>query len=302
MKAPFPTDPALVAITIAYRNAAYIADSVLPRVIVAKQEFKWWSYPTAESFARPDTKVGRRSAPNEVELTATEQTDSTDDYGLDDPIPQADIDNAPANYRPVDRATVQLTDYTLLDREVRTAGKVFNAANYSAGNKITLSGTSQFSDFANSDPLGVIMDGLDACLIRPNIMTIGQAAYSKVAQHPNIVKAVNGTSGDSGIARRAAIAELFELEEVLVGQSRLNTAKKGQVAALSQIWGKHISLSFRDRNADTRNGITFGFTAQWGTRIAGVEARGGQRVRVGESVKEVIVAPDVGYLITDAVA
>lgn len=306
--APFPIDPQRTAIAIAYRNPAYIADEVLPRVTVATQEFKYLEYPLAESFTVPDTLVGRKGRPNEVDLTATEATSNTEDYGLDDPIPQADIDNAPRNYDPVGRAVEQLSDYIALDREVRVAGKVFAAGSYPAGNKIQLSGTSQFSDFTNSDPVGVIMAGLDACLVRPNVAVLGQAVYSKLAQHPKIVKAVLGNAGDSGIATRQAIARLFELEDVLVGQSRLNTAKKGQAATLARVWGKHIALIHRNRLADTRGGLTFGFTAQWGGRIAGTQPdgniglRGGVRVRVGESVKELIVAGMAGYLIEDAVA
>ena len=308
MKAPFPTDPVLVAITIAYRNATYIADEVFPRVTVGKEEFKYWEYPIAETFALPDTKVGRRGQPNEIDLTAIEVPANTDDYGLDDPIPVNDIMNAPPNHSPVDRATVQLTDYIMLDREKRAADLAFNAANYPAGNKIVLAGANQFSDFAGSDPLDVINTGLDACLVRPNIAVVGQEAWTKLKQHPDILKSVNRTSGDKGNASKRDVAELFELEDILVGASRLSTARKGQPAALSRVWGKHISLQFRDRNADTRSGLTFGYTAQWGARIAGQETdtkiglRGGQRVRVGESVKELIVASQAGYFIEDAVA
>ncbi len=39
MPAPFPINPALMAIAIAYHNAQMIADEVLPRVPVGKQEF-----------------------------------------------------------------------------------------------------------------------------------------------------------------------------------------------------------------------------------------------------------------------
>lgn len=305
---PFPLDPVLMAIAIAYRNPAYIADLVLPRVTVGKQEFKYWRYPVEESFAAPETAVGRRSAPNEVELTATEETSATQDFGLDDPIPQADIDNAPANYSPVDRAVRQLADYIALGREVRTAELVFNPANYTADKKVALMNTDQFSDFEHSDPVEVISEALDKPLMRPNTMTMGQSVWSKVSRHPKIVKAINGNDGDTGIVRRQAVAELFELQNIYVGQHRLNTAKKGQVANLQRVWGKHISLTFIDPNADTNGGVTFGFTAQWGSRISGQETdskiglRGGQRVRVGEAVKELIVASDAGYLIEDAVA
>lgn len=306
--APFPITPELVAITIAYRNAKLIADSVLPRVTVGKQEFKYWKYSLADGFTIPDTKVGRKSKPNEVEFSATETPDSTEDFGLDDPIPQADIDNAPPKHDPVGKAVEQLTNLILLDREVRTANKVFDVNNYGSNNKVTLSGASQFNDFTNSDPIKTIMDTLDACIMRPNVMVIGRAVFSTLARHPKIVKAVLGNAGDSGIARRQDIAELFELEEVLVGEAWLNTAKKGQPVSLARAWGKHISLIYRDLTADTRGGTTYGYTAQWGSRIAGanpdsnIGLRGGQRVRVGESVKEVICANDLGYFIQNAIA
>lgn len=308
MKHPFPIQPELTAIAIAYRNKRLIADQVLPRVPVGKEEFKYLKHTLSEGFTLPDTKVGRRSKPNEVEFTATEVTDSTQDYGLDDPIPMADIKNAPPNYDPEGRSVEGITDLILLDREVRTAGLVFDANNYGASNKVTLSGTDQFSDFANSDPLGVLMDSLDSMIMRANIMVIGRAAFSSLARHPTIVKAVHGNAGDSGVARRQDIADLLELEEVLVGEALLNTAKKGQAVSMSRVWGKHISLMHQDKNADTRKGATFGFTAQFGGRVAGstpdqnIGLRGGKRVRVGESVKELLTANDLGYFIQNAVA
>jgi hypothetical protein len=306
--APFPIQPELTAIAIAYRNPRLIADDVLPRVPVGTQQFKYMKHAMAEGFTVPDTKVGRRSRPNEVGFSATEVTDSTKDYGLDDPIPQADIDNAPPNYNLLGRATEGIMDLVALDREIRSAALVFDATQYATANKITLSGTSQFSDFVNSDPLGVIMTGLDACIMRPNIAVLGRAVFSKLCMHPKVVKAVLGNSGDSGIVQRKAIADLFELEEVLVGEGWVNTARKGQAATISRVWGKHMALLRRDRNAGPMNGVTFGFTAQFGSQIAGsipdkdIGLRGGQRVRAGESVKEVITANDLGYMIVDAVA
>jgi len=94
MPTPFPTDPVLTAIAIAYRNGRLIADDVLPRTLVGRQEFKWRHYHLADGFTLPDTKVGRKSAPNRVEFGHKEETSSTEDYGLDAPVPQSDIENA----------------------------------------------------------------------------------------------------------------------------------------------------------------------------------------------------------------
>ncbi|MDT4884304.1 hypothetical protein FQZ97_1204280 [compost metagenome] len=73
-------------------------------------------------------------------------------------------------------------------------------------------------------------------------------------------------------------------------------------------WGPHAAFLYRDRLANNSGGTTFGFTAQWGTRISGsiedgdIGLRGGQRVRVGESTKEVVCAPDLGYFFENAVS
>jgi len=306
--APFPIQPELTAIAVMYKNKGMIADRVAPRKPVGKQEFKYLKHDMSEGFTVPDTKVGRKSAPNQVEFRATEVTDSTQDYGLDDAIPQADIANAPVNYNPLAVATEKLSNLIELDREVRTANLVFTAANYVSSSKQTLSGTSQFSDFTNSDPIGVITAALDSMVMRANKMVIGRAAFTKLSMHPKIVKAFFGTAADSGIATRDFIARLFELEEVIVGESFVNTARKGQAALLARAWGKHIALLNVDNAADVNSGVTFALTAQFGTRIAGsipdsdIGLRGGQRLRVGESVKELITAPDLGYFIENAVA
>jgi hypothetical protein len=56
-----------------------------------------------------------------------------------------------------------------------------------------------------------------------------------------------------------------------------------------------------------RGGITFGATAEYGSRISGriedpdVGLQGGYRVRTGERVKELVIAKDVGYFVQNAV-
>jgi hypothetical protein len=321
-QAPFTIQQRLMAITLAYRNQAFISDLVLPRIGVDSSAFKWSKYTLADGFTIPDTRVGRKSAPNEIDWSATEQTDSTVDYGLDDRIPQSDIANAQAaqsiqGVMPIDpeaRSTELLTDLVALDRENRVASLLFALGTYPAAQRTTLSGTSQWSDFTNSDPVQAIINALDTCMIRPNVAVFGQATWSKLRTHPKVTAAIypnggNATGGGTPVSRQA-LADLFELEEVLVGTSWYNSAKPGQTASLTRLWGKHASFIYRAPQVVSPTGtVTFGFTAQWGERIAGTIAqdssvglRGGSRVRVGESVKEVVAANDAAYFFQNAVA
>lgn len=306
--APFPIDPDLTALSISYRNEAMIADLVLPRVRVAKQEFKYFRHNLSDDFTVPDTRVGRKSRPNMVETGGAEVTDSTVDYGLEDAVPQADILNADSRYNPLARAVTYVTNLIELDREVRTANLVTTLNNYPSGQRATLSGTSQWSDFTNSNPVSALLAAMDTMIMRPNLLVIGQQVATQLVQHPRVVQAVYKTSQNAGVVGLDAVAALLGLQRIVVGQGWINTARKGQTASYSRAWGKHAALLHIDTLADPTRGSTFGFTAQWGDRIAGSEfdrdigLRGGQRVRVGESTKEVLTESTLGYFFQNAVA
>jgi hypothetical protein len=304
-KSAYPIDPALTAIAIAYRNPGYVADLVLPRVRVDKQEFTFLQYAADQFFNIPDTAVGRRSKPNEVNLEGQEITDSCKDYGLDGAVPQSDVANADSRYDPVGNEVMYLQELIALDREARGAGIVFNNATYDPALRTTLAGASRFSDPA-STPIVTINAALDEPLIRPNQMVFGQSGWTKFRSHPEIVEACLGTGAKKGSVTRQAVAELFEVDEVIVGQARGNSAKRGQAPVLARLWGPHLALLHKAPVVDAKGAVTFGATFQWGDRIAGqwedknIGLRGGTACRTGESVRERVVASQAGYFFQNA--
>lgn len=319
---PFPIDATLTAIAIGYRNPAHtlIGRRALPPLSVLSEKFKWMEFPLAEGFTVPDARVGRKGRVNQVEFSAEERDSSVEDFGLDDAIPLSDIKEAAraraekrSNFDPRGAAVEGLTNYIELIREVRAAAIVQNPENYAADKKLALSGTSQFSDYKNSDPFNVIDEAMEKTLVyRPNHMVLGQSVWSKLKKHPRLIKAVKGGLSDEGSITKEQFAALFELkpENILVGEALLNTTRKGQNPALSRVWGKSIQLLYLDPSKQVSDDykVTFGFTAEYGNRISGsiddgdIGLEGGERVRVGERVKEIIVAKDVGFQITNAIA
>ena len=316
--APFVIVPSLCAVAVMYRQGKRIADDVLPRVPVDTESFRYIKYGLADSFNAPDTRVGRLSAPNQITWGSTELTDSVNDEGLDSPVPNKDIlawqkaresgQGMASQVDPLSLATEMVMETVENRREVRAANLVFNAASYGANNKVTLSGTGQWSDKVNSDPLVAIKGYFDSMIVRPNIGVLGRLVATQLSMHPKVVGAVykNGTVGGSVPMR--AIADQLELDELYVGDAYVNTAAPGQAATMSRVWGKHAAFLFRDKQANTRGKVTFGYTAQYGDRIAGtiensgIGLRGGVMVRAGESVKEIVTANDLGYFVQNAVA
>ena len=317
MNFPFPIQSELTAITLAYQNRRLIADEVLPRTPVPSREFKWLQMGRDQMFTVPETLVGRKGQPNEVEFGGTETPGFVRDFGLDDVVPNEDLESAPAGFDPLGTAVTGISELVALDREKRVADLIFNQNSYPAANRATLSGTSQWSDYSNSDPYTAIQTALDGMLMRPNIGVIGRLAWSRLRVHPKITASLapsaigNTPTSNAGgqPATLQAVADLLELDQIIVGEAFINTAKPGQTASLSRCWGKHMAFLHQNPVATIRgNAVTFGFTAEWGNRVAGsmpepkVGLRGAQRVRVGESVNELIVASDVGYYFQNIVA
>lgn len=300
-------DPELTQIAIGYRNREMVADRVLPRTpAIGQSEFKYQFYPMEQHFTVPDTLVGRTSQVKQVHFKGEDRTGSTKDYGLEHGLPQRDVDNAPEGTNPLGRATEWLANLIDLDRELRVSGKVFGASTYGSDNKLTCSGADQFTH-ADSDPVRLMLAKMDGLVMRPNRVVFGQGPWREFRQHPLVVKATNRNSGDAGVAARQAVAELLEVEEVIVGRALVNAARIGQAADMQAAWGNHVAMLHIDPLADTNQGASFGFTVPYGNREAGqwwdrnIGTKGGTRIRVAESVDEVICAPDLGFLLINAI-
>lgn len=307
VKQVFEPDTELTAIAIGYKNdkANYIADKIFPYIPVGEPNFRYNEYPVEEGFSVPDTKVGRISKPNIVEFSAVSKTASVEDYGLDAPVPNYDVTRAPKNYAPRARTAEGITDLMLLDRELRCARLARDLNNYA--NKETLAEGSRFTD-ADSHPLRILLEARNKMLLDANVAVFGAKVWTALRLHPEIVKATHGNSGDSGAASREAVAELLELSEIIVGNSRYNIAKKGQKPTAIPCWEDVCALLYLNDNADNNNGVTFGYTARFGNKVAAsyfdkdMGLRGAEVIRVGESCKELVVAPQCGYFFEGAAA
>jgi hypothetical protein len=305
MQRPYPNDPRLTGIAIAFKNNEMIADAVMPRVPVGKSTFKWLEWDIAQAMTLPETMVGRKGRPTEVDFTAEDRTGGTSDYGLDDVIPNDDVAEQPEGIDVVGQSTEMLTNLIVLSREVRVAAAAQNTSNYnhSAG----LSGTGMW-DNAASDPAAAILDAINTPFTRPNIAVTSLAVFNKLRRHPKIVAALNSSGSSEGMVSKQQLADYLELQDILVGSGWVNIAKPGQTPNYQRVWGKTFALQRRAPITTTRGEPSWGFTAEFGTRVGKqilepkTGLRGAVRVRVGESVGEVVQSKEAGYLFTNVIA
>lgn len=314
MGLPFVTNPELTAVAIAFANdpVKLIADRILPRVPVAK-DFKWTEYPAEQAFTVPDMKVGRKGQVPKVEFYGIERTASVEDFGLSTDVPNDDVDvfnrmpKASGARDPRAVATEFTTHLVNLGREIRVANTVFNTANYLASNRVAVS-SSAYWDNPNTDIQQTVLQALDTMLVRPNVAVVGRQAWTKIRSNPQVVSAVYKNSGNKGAVSLQAFADLLEIDEVVVGEAWVNTARRGQNATMQRVWGKNMAFLNVSPMAAQAGMPTWGYTAQFGTRIAGtredgdIGLKGGINIRVGEQVKELVSCQAAGYLFSGIVA
>ncbi len=308
-------DGRLANVSIQYKNPEYISELVLPPTPVPHKTGKFKKYDKDERFTLPPTIVGPKGQPNEVEWSSSEDTFTCLDYGLEEFVSEEEVANAEAPFQPLSDTSEFVTNLVLLDKEKQTADAVFLDANYGSSNKFDVEGAwATLSDDALTD----IEVGIDACFEPPNVMVMGLPTWRKLSRNEKILAAVKGTLKPQSMktgkitepaANQQELAEYLGLDAVLVGRSRINTAKKGQTASYKRVWDgttatKGGAALLRVKAAAGTREVVWAQHFHWKTRQAFTYqssrgAYGGKVIRVVESRVIKIVANDVGYLFKD---
>jgi len=304
---PLYISPFLSAIAIKYRQTGFIADQVMPRTPVDRQTFVHLADRMEDWITPPDTLVGRTSQPHQLaSALQNPETMSTLNQGLDEPVPNQDQMNGPTESA-LGRATQRIAGLIELRREIRVATLFATAGNFAYGT--TLTSTAQWSDYTNSDPIKALLEELDKPFMRPNTLVLGQDVWTKIRMHPKVSLAVYGSVQAAGVVvTREQLAAVLEIETIIVGQGWYNTAAKGQAKAKTRVWPKLCAGIYLGQNGGPDSGNTWGYTAQFGSRVAGtivdpdIGLFGGVKVRAGESVLEKVAAAEFGFTFLTAVA
>lgn len=239
--------PELSQLAIRYRNREFIASQLFPWVEVPVDRISYPKFDRGIAFKRAVTSYGDRAGANELELKITKLTHDLKHRGLAARISD-DERRLAAGIMDVRAAKMQaLMDALLLDLELEVAGSVFAAATYPAANKTTLSGTTQWSDYTNSDPKLAVLNAAAGMIRRPNTMVVGALVHNALLTHPKVLDAVKYTQGGVEVTMET-LARYFNVERYFVGTAFSDSAQDGQAESLGYVWGKFASLLYVNYN------------------------------------------------------
>ena len=293
-------DPILTSLAIGYSNAQLVAEILMPFVYTDKEGGKIPKF-GKEAFKLYQTERALRARSNRINPEDIGSVDVVlDEHDLEYPI---DYREAAESAFPLQRLAVNtVTEAIRLRHEAMVAAMVQNQASYGAGNKLILSGTSQFTH-KDSDPEGVVDDAKDAVSAKiardPNTMVIGKAAWRALKRHPQL-KAI--LSDDrSRLVQLADLREIFEIENIVVGKA----IKADDRGATSDIWSDNIVLAYVPQNkAEQRSEFepSFGYTLRKrGQPVVDTRTEDGkvELVRNTDIFRPYLLGAEAGFLIGD---
>lgn len=297
-------DPVLANVSVKYKNEEYISDVIAPVQTVTKKTGIYFKYDKS-NFRIVDSLRAPGSPSNEVGYNLSKETFETKNHALKQFVEDELVEQSDAPLTPETDATENVTDRLILEREKALADWMSNTANITQNT--TLSGTSQWSDYTNSNPFGNVATARSvvraAIGVEPNTLVLGYDTFSTLCDHPDIVDRVKYSQ--FGVVGEPELARAFKVRQILIGKALYNTATEGQTDALSNVWGKHAWLVYISPNARAIKQVTFAWTFELKARNVKKwrdEDREGMYVRVGMDYTQKIVAAEAAYFIKNAVA
>lgn len=287
-------------------NSYFIAPRLFPRVRVSKQSDKYFIYGT-ENLNLSDCVTAAGSNYPRFSWTMSNTSYYCEKLGGEHAIPDEDRDSADPAINLEQDSVEFLSEKIDMNIENRMAALVTSTSNITQ--YTTLTAATQWSNYTSdtSDPESAIKTAKTTIFAATgrvaNTIVFSESIAETLAHHPTLVDLRKYTDpnllSDSGLPKK-----IFGLN-ILVAAGVYNSAKLGQTASLSEIWGDNALIAYVNPNPG-RKSLTLGVTFEYGGRQVfkyredKVES---DIVRVKEGgVDEVLIAAACGYLITDVLA
>lgn len=302
-------DPILSTVAQGYRNADAVGFALFPYVPVGQRGGKIITF-GKEDFALYNTVRAPGAATKRVQYGYSGASYALEGHALEALVPNELLEEAAAvpGINLATSAVLKTQNIISLRLEYLQAQIATTAGNYAASNKVTLAGTSQWSDLASgvSDPVKDIEAAKEAVRKqtgrRPNTVVMGPAVMAMLKMHPKVIDRIKYTGRD--VPTEELLASLFGVKQVKVGDM-VYTDTAGVV---QDVWGKYVVVAYTELGSLAEAGSpTFGYTY----RLTGYpmvrrpyadENANSWIYPVADEVMPVIAGASAGYLISAAVA
>jgi hypothetical protein len=295
-------------------RSGFIASQVLPVVDVASQAGNFGKIPLAQLLQQRTTLRAPGAGYARGDFTFEPATYACEEHGAEDVVDDRQAKMYREYFDAEQIATMRAFSSVLRNAEQRAADAVFNTTTWNGSALTTSVGTAWSS--VSSTPIANVEAAVkkvyDGSGLWPNALVINRVVYRNLRNVTQIIDRI--ASSGAGDATKASditaqmLAQVFDLDYVIVAGTSRNNAKEGQAAAPVQIWGNGFAMVCRVATSNDMAEPCIGRTFHWsedGSSIGGSvesyreESVRGEVIRVRHDVDELILYPQAGHLLTN---
>ena len=248
----------------------YIGLRVLPAVGVARQSSSFLKV-TVESVLGKveDTKRAPGATYKRGEFEWTTDNYSTDDHGVEEPLDDRTLNMYGSEIRLERIRSMRAVNRVLQRFEQDVADAVFDTAVWT-GAALTTAIANKWSDATNGVPITDIDNAIEKVKASsgmvPNALILSDLAHRTIKRTVQVQDLLKYSGRDDPKNLADALAELFDIDRIIVGRGFKNTADLGQDATFARFWDTtmamvcHVNDSMDLEDPDPTIGRTIMFT------------------------------------------
>lgn len=244
-------DRLLTGVSSAYVPQGYISEQILPLVSVPQYTGKLAKYSNSHIRIERSITGGEGKYRRVTPITRTQSTYEIVGHGLEGIVTKRDRLNLEDPYDAEKDEVMGLTNQIWLEKEKSLADTLGSTSILT--NNTTLSGTDQFSDYNNSDPIDVFNTAMNSVYdnsgVKANFVALDWKVARILRYHPSMLEALGFKDNRPGGLTDQELASAIGVEKVHVAACVYNSAKEGQSDSLSSVWGKFIVLGHAPNKA-----------------------------------------------------
>lgn len=298
---------------LAMDRLGFIGTRVLPVLEVATQSGKFGRIPLEALLEMPETVRASGAAYNRGDWKFEDDSFATQEHGWEEPVDDREAQMY-ANYFDAELVSAaRAQDIILRAQEKRVADLVFNATTFASQTDAV---THEWDNHNSATPVDDIEDAKGSVWNRsglwPNALFINRLVFNHLRRCAQVEDKIRSSgAGDPTKARDVTagmLAQVFDLDYVLIAGSPMNTANKAKSRSLAPIWSSEYAMVARiPVSNDVREpglGRTFHWSAD-GSEAGGlVESyRSNERrsdiIRVRHDVQEKLLYKEAAFLLSN---
>jgi len=303
-------DKLLTEVSDGYVPEGFICEQLLP--VVKVKQFSGLLGAYGDSHLRIESSVlgGRGEARRVESVTRSTSQYLIDSHALEEILTPRDYINSDKPFDAERDTVMALNTMLYLEKEKALADSLGDTAVLTQNT--TLSGTSQYSDYTNSDPLAdfsVARKTVHAAVGKaPDTAVMSWDVFDTLRFHPGILDALGFSANRAGMLEQSELARALNVKRILIGEAQYNSAKEGQSDVRSDVWGKNIIFAVAPAKAEkyqTSLGYRMELMGKGPRRVYKTRVDNppeSTRLIVADDYQQLLSKTSAAYLIKDAIA